>query len=68
MGCGSSKDSFPSIKEPSAEAAVAGGRRKSYNTGGNLFPRSARPRPKPEDEPVPKPATINGLLTVQEEP
>ena len=40
MGCGAS--SLPAISEPSQEAANAGGRRKSYNTGGNLFPKSAR--------------------------
>ena len=40
MGCGSS--SVPAISEPSREAVNAGGRRKSYNTGGNLFPKSAR--------------------------
>ena len=33
---------MPAITEPSQEAVNAGGRRKSYNTGGNLFPKSAR--------------------------
>lgn len=34
------------IQEPSREVSVAGGggRRKSYNTGGNIFPKSARPK------------------------
>ena len=40
MGCGGS--SLPAINEPSREAINAGGRRKSYNTGGNIFPKSAR--------------------------
>ena len=40
MGCGGS--SLPAITEPSREAINAGGRRKSYNTGGNIFPKSAR--------------------------
>ena len=40
MGCGSS--SVPAISESSQEAVSAGGRRKSYNTGGNIFPKSAR--------------------------
>ena len=41
---------------------MAGGRRKSYNTGGNLFPRSARPRlqtSKSEDEIVPAVVDMN---------
>ena len=35
---------FIFIQEPSLEVPVAGGRRKSYNTGGNIFPKSARPK------------------------
>ena len=38
------RSNFP--QEPSLEVPVAGGggRRKSYNTGGNIFPKSARPK------------------------
>ena len=36
MGCAGSSQAGPAIKEPGV------GRRKSYNTGGNVFPRSAR--------------------------
>ena len=44
MGCSASSDQtqtaiVPVIKEPGG-----GKRRKSYNTGGNMFPRSARGR------------------------
>ena len=48
MGCSASSDmgmtAPPTIQEPEQ-----GGRRKCYNTGGNVFPRSARGR-KIQDE------------------
>ena len=53
MGCGSSSGVQPVIMEPAREVSSLG-RRKSYNTGGNLFPKSARNKVREKEEEISK--------------
>ena len=53
MGCGASSGVQPVIMEPAREVSSLG-RRKSYNTGGNLFPKSARNKVREKDEEISK--------------